>query len=70
MKEKQVWSLTTYAFYMGENTQLIQYLIDNGTIDYDSSCAGESFYDYCHKEGKEKLLSIVETNGGFPGISH
>ena len=64
-KSHETWSLTTYAFYCGENTQLIQYLIDNGgTIDYYSSYAGESFYDYCHR--KEKLLSIIEKNGGFP----
>ena len=66
-KSHETWSLTTYAFYFGENTQLIQYLIDNGgTIDFDSSYAGESFYDYCHKKGNGKLLSLIEQNGGFP----
>ena len=66
-KSHETWSLTTYAIYRGQNIQLIQFLIDNrGTIDFDSSYAGESFYDYCHKKGNEKLLSLIEQNGGFP----
>ena len=66
-KSHETWSLTTYAIYRGQNIQLIQFLIDNrGTIDFDSSYAGESFYDYCHKKGNEKLLSLIEKNGGFP----
>ena len=66
-KSHEIWSLTTYAIYRGKNIQLIQFLIDNrGTIDFDSSYAGESFYDYCHKKGNEKLLSLIEQNGGFP----
>lgn len=66
-KSHEIWSLTTYAIYRGKNIQLIQFLIDNrGTIDFDSSYAGESFYDYCHKNGNEKLLSLIEQNGGFP----
>ena len=66
-KSHEIWSLTTYAIYRGKNIQLIQFLIDKrGTIDFDSSYAGESFYDYCHKKGNEKLLSLMEQNGGFP----
>ena len=66
-KSRSMWSLTTSSIYHGRGIQLIQYLIDHGgRIDYDSSCAGESFYDYCHREGNEDILELIEKNGGFP----
>ena len=63
----QIWSLTTTAIYLGKNVQLIRYLLDHGgKIDYNSSYSGQSFYDYCHEEGRESILSVIEENGGFP----
>ena len=66
-KYRSIWSLTTSSIYHGRHIQLIQYLIDHGgRVDYDSSCAGESFYDYRHREGNEDIFELIEKNGGFP----